>query len=75
MQFKESQRYKDQTYANALRNSTFRRLRDREEEAKIKRTIDAIEGVNKQRAASQKGRVARMIWATANQHRLIRVFA
>lgn len=71
----ENQRIKDQNFRNALKNSTVKRLKEREADAKVARDLAIQEGRAQEKRASMRGAAARMLWATKNQLRLIRVFA
>lgn len=74
MRKRESQRVMDENYHEAMMNCLPWTLRSRARKAVKQREEDAWEGKLAQQRASWKGRTARMLWATTNQHRLIRVF-
>lgn len=72
---RETQREHDAIYAAALLNSRPYRLRERERKDAQQRDADIHAGRQTQARASMRGAAARLLWATENQARLIRVFA
>jgi hypothetical protein len=71
---KETQREHDEILHEARVVSRFANIPARERQAKAQRERDIAEGRAKERHASLQGVKARMLWATKNQRRLVRVF-
>lgn len=71
----ETQRRSDEILAEALVNSRFWRLQQRVKDAQRAKYLSVQEAKRKQGYASAAGVKARLLWTTANQSRLIRVFA
>ena len=72
---KETQREMDQNYRDALRNSTPYALKQRAAKQKEAQNLAIWDGKREQRNASYRAATARVLWATRNQDRLVRVFA